>query len=89
MYTRLQTMAKLRVLFEAGPMVDKHKTGVGYFVDYLVQSLAKTDSVDLTGYYFDFLGKNKIPTPTLKNTHFERISLIPGKTLSEIGRAHV
>ena len=34
MYTRLQTMAKLRVLFEAGPMVDKHKTGVGYFVDY-------------------------------------------------------
>ena len=53
-------MAKLRVLFEAGPMVDKHKTGVGYFVDYLVQSLAKTDSVDLTGYYFDFLGKNGI-----------------------------
>ncbi|XMB33970.1 glycosyltransferase family 1 protein [Candidatus Saccharibacteria bacterium oral taxon 955] len=82
MYTRLQTMAKLRVLFEAGPMVDKHKTGVGYFVDYLVQSLAKTDSVDLTGYYFDFLGKNKTPTPTLKNTRFERISLIPGKTLS-------
>lgn len=75
-------MDKLRVLFEAGPMVDKHKTGVGYFVDYLIQSLAKTNSVDLTGYYFDFLGKNKTPTPNLKNTRFERISLIPGKTLS-------
>lgn len=75
-------MDKLRVLFEAGPMVDKHKTGVGYFVDYLIQSLAKTNSVNLTGYYFDFLGKNKTPTPNLKNTRFERISLIPGKTLS-------
>lgn len=75
-------MNKLRVLFEAGPMVDKRKTGVGYFVDYLIQSLAKTNSVNLTGYYFDFLGKNKTPTPNLKNTLFEKISLIPGKTLS-------
>lgn len=73
---------KQRVVFEATPMVDTKKTGIGYYVDYLIRALADTDQLELEGYYFDFLGRNHKQSPTIPHTKFHKISLIPGKLLS-------
>lgn len=75
-------MAKTRVLFEAGPMVESKKTGIGYYVEYLIKSIADTGKVDLEGYYFNFIGRNKLIPPRLANSRFRRIRFIPGKLLS-------
>lgn len=73
---------KRRILFEATPMVDTKKTGIGYYVDYLIRSLADTNELELEGYYFDFLGRNHKQAPAIPHTKFHKISLIPGKLLS-------
>lgn len=73
---------KQRILFEATPMVDTQKTGIGYYVDYLIRSLADTNELELEGYYFDFLGRNHKQAPAIPHTKFHKISLIPGKLLS-------
>lgn len=77
-------MSKLKVLFEAGPMVDIKKTGVGYYVQHLITSLGKNygKDIDLTGYYFDFLGRNRKRTPDIPNVSFIKIQYTPGKLLS-------
>lgn len=63
-------------------MVDTKKTGIGYYVDYLIRALADTNQLELEGYYFDFLGRNHKQSPTIPHTKFHKISLIPGKLLS-------
>lgn len=75
-------MANRKVLFEASPMLDKHKTGVGYYVEYLTRALADSGEIDLEGFYFDFFGRNRKKGPMLPHTRFRRIFLIPGKLLS-------
>jgi alpha-1,3-rhamnosyl/mannosyltransferase len=76
-------MPKKRVLFDAGPMLDDRKTGVGYYVSHLMTSLKHEhgDELALTGYYFNFLGRhgNKTGGYTIP---FRQIRLIPGKLLS-------
>jgi glycosyltransferase involved in cell wall biosynthesis len=77
-------MPKQRVLFEAGPMLDNQKTGVGYYVSHLVASLQNThaDKLELSGYYFNFLNRrgNKIPDDS--SIRFHKIMFMPGKLLS-------
>lgn len=63
-------------------MIDTKKTGIGFYVNYLVRALAETHRVDLEGYYFDFLGRNKKVPPTILHTSFLPIKYIPGKILS-------
>jgi glycosyltransferase involved in cell wall biosynthesis len=76
-------MKKPRVLFDAGPMLDARKSGVGYYVQSLVHSLEANyaDQLELTGYYFNFLRRRqKIPQD--KASKFHEIWLIPGRILS-------
>lgn len=77
-------MPKLQLLFEAGPMVDKKKTGVGHYTHQLISSLAahSKDSVTMTGYYYDFLGRNYKVPPKLGDVRYKQIRFIPGKLLS-------
>ena len=77
-------MSKPKILFEAGPMMDIKKTGVGYYVDYLVRNLGRDhgDTLELVGYYFDFLNRNHKQAPEISGVRFKKISLIPGKLLS-------
>ena len=77
-------MLKSEILFDASPMVDSRKTGVGYYVDYLIKAIGQEfgEKTILTGYYFDFLGLNhKNPEP-IKGVRYKRIWLVPGKLLS-------
>lgn len=73
---------KRRVLFDASPMLDVKKTGVGYYVEYLMRSLAKSGELELHGYFFDFLSRHHKQPPSLPNTTFHPIRFIPGKVLS-------
>jgi len=77
-------MSKPRILFEAGPMMDTHRTGVGYYVGHLFENLAiyYGEQFEMTGYYFDFLSHNHKQTPAIPNIKFQNISLVPGKILS-------
>lgn len=72
------------ILFDASPMVDNNKTGVGFYVSHLIASLgaAPKTSVRLTGYYFDFMNRGHKVPPTVPNVRFRRITLVPGKILS-------
>jgi glycosyltransferase involved in cell wall biosynthesis len=77
-------MPKPKVLFEAGPMVDVKKTGVGFYVSRLITSLGSHygDKLELNGYYFDFLHHNHKEPPAIDGVSFSAISLVPGKLLS-------
>ena len=77
------TVAKIRVLIEAGPMVDTHKTGVGYYVEGLARALTeKPSEFEYTGFFFNFLRLNKERIFAGANLRLHRIWLVPGKLLS-------
>jgi glycosyltransferase involved in cell wall biosynthesis len=77
-------MSKQRILFDASPMLDSQKTGVGYYVSHLVGSLQGryADKLDLTGYYFNFLNRHRGKVPPDNSINFYKIWLVPGKLLS-------
>jgi glycosyltransferase involved in cell wall biosynthesis len=81
-------MLKLSVTFEAGPMADVKKTGVGYYVDSLVTSIASHHPKDIvfTGYYFDFLNHNNKEPQAPANVTWKKIKYIPGKVISACRR---
>jgi glycosyltransferase involved in cell wall biosynthesis len=81
-------MSKLRVLFDAGPMLGSQKTGVGYYVSRLMTSLQEThsDNLQLTGYYFNFLNRHGNKTTADTGLRFRKIRFMPGKLLSACRR---
>ena len=77
-------MPKRNILFEAGPMLEKQKTGVGYYINHLVDSLQRLhgDEIKITGYYFNFLNRRKNLIPAGSQLIFHKIWLMPGKIIS-------
>ena len=77
-------MLKPEILFDASPMVDSRKTGVGYYVDHLIKSIGHEFGarIKLTGYYFDFLGLNHKNPVKINGVSFKKIRFVPGKLLS-------
>lgn len=76
---------KLTVLFDANPLVNGNKSGVGYYSFYLISALAKNypNDVQLIGHYFSFLGrKDKAALPQADNITYKKSRLIPGKIIS-------
>ena len=64
-------------------MVDQNKSGVGHYVENLVNSLANQNTkYFMVGYYFNFLGLNTVRLPNIKGLRLHQIWLIPGKILS-------
>ena len=64
-------------------MIDSQKSGVGYFVDSLISSLASNyhNQMKLEGFYFDFLKRGN-KHPHTSRVKFRKIWLLPGKLLS-------
>jgi glycosyltransferase involved in cell wall biosynthesis len=81
---------KAKILFEAGPMLDSKKTGVGYYVEGIVHSLAESygEQVNLLGYYFNFLHRNPDKVRSDANVSYREIKFTPGKLLSLCRRLH-
>lgn len=75
----------IKILFDANPLVNGKKSGVGYYTQGIIQALADNypDDVRLVGHYFSFLGrKDTVDLPTAPNIRYVRSKLLPGKILS-------
>lgn len=78
----------MNILFDASPIAGQ-KSGVGHFSQRLLESMAKGDD-QITAYYFNFIGKNKIPPlPTSKNIAYKEIRFMPSKLISVLNRLGV
>ncbi len=78
----------MKVLFDASSMI-RQKSGVGQFTERLLVSLSHShmDDYEITAYYFNFLGRNKISTlPHRSNIRYREIRFIPSKLLSILHR---
>lgn len=77
------------LLFDANPLVNGKKSGVGYYTQSLIQALASTypEEIKLVGHYFSFLGrKDNIRLPEAPNIEYVRSKIIPGRALSILRR---
>ena len=75
---------KLKILFDANPMVNGNKSGVGYYTYNLIQELSNRhkNDIELVGHYFNFLGRKHPKLPTGDNISYRQSRIIPGKALS-------
>lgn len=83
---------KIRILFDAGPLVNGNRTGVGKATEGLILSLARgfPNEVELVGHYFDFLGRKQgSALPAAPNIRYRRTVLIPGKVFNMLRRLGV
>lgn len=82
----------IKVLFDAVPLANKTRTGVGKTTAGLVEALAHKypDELELIGHYFSFLGKNNDFTlPKASNIHYRKTVFIPGKVFNMLRRLGV
>lgn len=74
----------ISILVDANPLVGK-KSGVGYFTERLIHSLAvnSTERVKLSAYYFNFLGLKKVDKlPNTDVVKYIEVRFLPSKLLS-------
>lgn len=80
----------LHLLVDANPLVGK-KSGIGHFTYRLIEGLvAESDNVEITAYYFNFLGRK--PTPELPGNGkvtYKVIRWLPTKFLNILHRFHL
>lgn len=87
MYPRINKPQRIKVLFDANPLVNAQKSGVGYYTYGVVQALADTfpKEVQLIGHYYNFLGRKVLPKlPTARNITYHESRLIPGKAVNAL-----
>jgi glycosyltransferase involved in cell wall biosynthesis len=79
---------KLKVLFDAGPLVNGQKSGVGYYSYQLIEALAANypDELELVGHYFNFLSRKSPELPQAANIRYKQSHLLPGKVLALLRR---
>lgn len=78
----------MNVVFDASPIIGK-KSGVGHFAHRLLLNMSKIhkENYQITAFYFNFLGRNKIPVlPKHKNITYKEIRFFPSKALSLLHR---
>lgn len=83
-------MAKtIKILFDAGPLVNGKISGVGKYTQGLVSELAKSypESLELVGHYFDFMGKKDLSAlPKAQNIRYRKTVVLPGKIFNMLRR---
>lgn len=80
---------KIKILFDAGPLVNGKISGVGKYTQGLVSELSKNypDELELVGHYFDFRHKkDKTELPQAKNIRYKRTVVLPGKVFNMLRR---
>ena len=79
----------ITILFDANPIAQSGKSGVGYYVYRLIDALAKNhpDDLKLIGHYYDFLGRKGNPElPHYHNLSYRTTRLVPGKVFNGLRR---
>lgn len=82
---------KIKILFDAGPLVNGNKTGIGRTTEGLILALAhEYPELELVGHYFDFLGSKQNPElPHAPNIRYRRTVLIPGRIVNMLRRLKI
>jgi alpha-1,3-rhamnosyl/mannosyltransferase len=78
----------MKIMVDVTAMVT-NKTGIGYYTERLVTSLAKIvpDDVEVVGFYYNFLGRRDAShLPKAKNLRYAKLSLVPGKIAFQLRR---
>ncbi len=73
------------ILFDANPLVNGNKSGVGYYGYRLLDALATNypDEIQIKAHYFNFLGrKQNLDLPTHPNIVYVQSRIVPGKVLN-------
>ncbi len=81
----------ITILFDAVPLAQANRTGVGRTEVGIIEALAKfyPNEIELVGHYFDFLGKKGDLTnylPSAPNIRYRRTVLLPGKVFNMLRR---
>ncbi len=85
----MDKLRKVKIIFDAGPLVNGNRSGVGRTTEGLVLALANNypEEVELVGHYFDFMHRKKgIDLPAAPNIRYRRTVLIPGKVFNMLRR---
>lgn len=80
---------KIKILFDAGPLVNGNRSGVGRTTEGLILALANNypEKVELVGHYFDFLHRKQgIDLPAAPNIRYRRTVFVPGKVFNMLRR---
>lgn len=73
------------ILFDANPIINGNKSGVGYYSYRLLDALAKNypDQLHIKAHYFNFFGrKQNLDLPNHPNISYIESRIIPGKLLN-------
>lgn len=79
----------LKILFDASPIVNGAKSGIGYYTYGLLDALAKNypEDIEIVAHYFDFLDRKKdVTLPQHPNIRYVRSRIMPGKVLNILRR---
>lgn len=79
----------LKILYDASPLVNGAKSGVGYYSYNLLDALAQhhPDDIEIVAHYFDFLGRRRgVSLPKHPNIRYVRSRILPGKALNIMRR---
>lgn len=84
---------KIKIIFDATPLAQNNRTGVGRTELGLITGLAAkySNEIELVGHYFDFLGrKGNLGEylPSASNIRYRRTILLPGKFFNMLRRLH-
>lgn len=77
------------VLFDANPLAQSGKSGVGYYTARLITALARRypNELILIGHYYNFLGRKRpVDLPQAPNISYRVTKLLPGKAANGLRR---
>lgn len=80
---------KIKILFDAGPLVNGNLSGVGKYTQGIISELARNypNELELVGHYFDFLGKKDLSAlPLAQNIRYRKTVVLPGKVFNILRR---
>lgn len=80
---------KIKILFDAGPLVNGNLSGVGKYTQGIISELARNypDNLELVGHYFDFRhGKDTTALPHANNIRYTKTVVLPGKVFNMLRR---
>jgi len=79
-------MKRIRILFDAEPMVSGTVAGIGYYSAWLVKKLAETGEVELVGHYYDWLGRRRPGLTATANLSYRSSKVLPRQLVNQLRR---
>lgn len=82
---------KITILIDADPAAQPTKSGVGYYTNWLIESLSKVDpdNIEIVGHYFNFLGRNKPKLYHSKNVRYKASTVVPRQIVNSLRRNNI